>query len=76
MTTVTIPLTGKYAVELGLEAVIDEADLNLAARRTWNAGKFKSTGAFYFYAWARIDGKKVLLHRLIAGAKRGELVDH
>lgn len=52
-------------------AVVDEADLALVSKHTWTRSKCKRT----FYAMTTIDGKTVLMHRLLMGLA-GPQVDH
>ena len=67
---IRIPLAG------GLEAVLDAADYPLVAPYTWCKRPVRNTT--YVQASVPGDGKRtsVLMHRLILGAKRGEIVDH
>lgn len=53
--------------------IVDPEDEWLLRYRSWTPQKTK-TGAVYFKA--RIDGKQVYLHRIIAGAGPRELADH
>lgn len=50
---------------------IDPEDQHLLRNKAWEL-----VGRDTKYLRARIDGKKRLLHRVIAGAKDGEFVDH
>lgn len=54
-----------------MKIIVDDADRDLLDLRAWK-GINRSKGYFK----ARIKGEQVYLHRLIAGAKQGELVDH
>ncbi len=64
-----IPLTR------GLFAQIDDADASLVAGRSWQARPIESQlGGFYAQS---ADGRStVYMHRIIAGAKLGQFVDH
>lgn len=67
---VLLPLSkGKFAI-------IDEADFGLVGNTKWSI----TNGGGYEYAHTSlgIDGKRVCvrLHRMIMGAKKGEVVDH
>lgn len=61
----------------GYEYQIDKKDLRLVSQFTWTK---PSDGYVKCYREKTIDGKRnrkvFLLHRLITGAKKGELVDH
>lgn len=60
----------------GLFARIDAADLALVADRAWTA--HRRGGGLYVQAGARINGRKTVayLHRVLVGARPGQLVDH
>jgi hypothetical protein len=64
----TIPLTQ------GKVAIVDDEDFELLNQWKWNAYKNNNT----FYARRRIPGtnKKITMHRQIADAPAGVLVDH
>lgn len=57
----------------GFVAIIDECDLALVSQRKWKA----TTSNGHTYAVCRIGTNTgVRMHRLIMGAKRGQVVDH
>lgn len=65
--------------EKDLNILIDKKDIKLVSRHRWHIKKY----AKYYYAvsWRanRIGAKcgtHILIHRLIMGAKKGEIVDH
>lgn len=62
-----IPLSG------GKEALVDAADLALVAGRKWSASKSKNGN---YYVVRGSGASRESMHRLIIGAKKGELVDH
>lgn len=66
-----IPLTRGY------EAVIDTADLPLVEGRNWSADvhKFRDGSVRFVYAVARIDYRKVAMHRVLFGHPENE-IDH
>jgi hypothetical protein len=67
--TIEVPLTKGYA------AIIDKEDAHLVLPYKWQANvKHPKTGQIY--AQRKIDGKITGMHRVIAGAKPGEQVDH
>lgn len=53
-------------------ALVDDEDYERVAQHRWAADKAKST----WYASARINGRRIRLHRFIVDAKPGQLVDH
>lgn len=65
---------GTYSVPLtqGQLARIDSADVPIIEGRSWCANQSGST----FYAMANLNGKGVLMHRLIVDARPGEITDH
>lgn len=52
----------------GMEAIIDADDLDNISHCSWS---FDGR-----YAQANIPGEKIYMHRVISGAKSGQLVDH
>lgn len=67
--TIEIPLTKGHV------AVVDKEDAHLVEGYKWQvAVKNPKTGRLY--AQRKIDGKITGMHRVIAGAKDGEVVDH
>lgn len=52
---------------------IDECDLDLASNYKWYLGKSPRSKGYFS---TRKDGKTIYLHRLILGAKKGQIVDH
>lgn len=66
MNTVEIPLTkGKFAV-------IDASDLHIVAGFEWHVGRKRELD----YAESIINGRTVLMHRLLMNAEQGDDVDH
>jgi hypothetical protein len=63
---IEIPLTQNQI------ALIDDEDLDLVKNYKWCAWKHKQT----YYSHAATKNGKISLHRLIIGAKTGQLVDH
>lgn len=61
----------------GLIAIVDECDYALVKNRTWCALK-GGRNNFYAATTETIDGKSkmVLMHRLLTGAVKGQVVDH
>ena len=60
-------------------AIVDDEDYTWAARNRWFAHRdHRSHSAFYAYRTDRSSGKvqTIILHRVIIGAKFGEVVDH
>lgn len=66
-----VPLT------MGKTAELDSDKVHLVDGYNWTCAK-RAGGLFYAYRSERIDGKTVsiLMHRVIAGAQNGEMVDH
>lgn len=61
----------------GLTAVIDDADLPLVVGFRWQASAVRYRGSIIgYYAISGRSRSKILMHRLIIGAKFGEQVDH
>jgi hypothetical protein len=64
----------------GKVATIDDEDWPLVAPYKWHARRDVSTGRFYACTkeWQPETGKhkRIIMHRLIMGAKTGEMVDH
>lgn len=60
-----------HDVLLAVKTVVDDADVRLLNSYTW---RLTSAG----YAYARVEGKQVLLHRLLMGLRPGDArqVDH
>lgn len=62
-----------------LFALVDDDDFAWLSEYSWSATQEDpKRNTRYAHTICRIDGKRVqvLMHRLIAGAKRGQLVDH
>lgn len=55
----------------GMEAVIDAEDIDIVNIRNWRIENFNN-----MYAVAKIDKKRVYMHRLILSAMSGFVVDH
>ena len=62
----------------GYEAVIDAADVPLVEGRNWSADVHRRPDGTIrlVYAVARINYKKVSMHRLLCGLRKGAVVDH
>jgi hypothetical protein len=71
--TVKIRVGGNraYSVPYGY-ATIDDQDEELVSKYTWTP----LVGNVTTYAYTKINGKTVLMHRLITGAPNGTEVDH
>lgn len=70
---------GCYIVPLtmGYEAMIDEESVDLISGRNWHASVSNATVHNpIVYARSYINLRQVKMHRLIAGAKDGQVVDH
>lgn len=63
-------------VKVGISHVaqVDDADLALVAAHRWRV--VAAANSDIRYAITTIEGHHTLMHRLIAGAARGEIVDH
>ena len=59
----------------GLHMMVDEQDAALFVGTSWHAKPKKSSFGGW-YACGKIDGKTVYAHRLIMGAKAGDVIDH
>ncbi|WP_404991195.1 HNH endonuclease [Cupriavidus pauculus] len=59
-----------------LVAFVDDADAPRVLAHRWGAWAYKSGDRVFIYAGAVIEGKSVLMHRLILAAPTGLLVDH
>lgn len=73
-----VRVEGEFAfVDLtkGYVAMIDAADADLVLAFSWRA-KVKDTTVYAMSQTARPDRSCVLMHRLVAGAATGDLVDH
>lgn len=57
----------------GLTTTVDDADAPRVLRHEWHASE-SAKGRVYARAW--VDGRHVYLHRFVARAPRGLLVDH
>lgn len=66
MRTVALP-------NLRLKAIVDDEDYLKVVRHSWYAQVEKGKNT---YAVSRIGGKLIRMHRLILGAKKGEIIDH
>ena len=68
----------KIFLTQGQVATADDADADLLSGYSWCATKSK--GGYYAIAYVKGSGAKnremILMHRLILGAKAGQLVDH
>jgi hypothetical protein len=58
----------------GYQIEIDEADLHFIQEMKWHSAKVRG-GNIYFHHTLK-TGESIMLHRLLAGAKKGEQVDH
>jgi len=70
--THTVPLTQ------GLFAIVDSADADVVAARSWYAVACDGNGVFYAARneWSDSSQHRVLMHRQIMRAGRGLVVDH
>ena len=59
----------------GQWALIDESDIGLVSSFSWSASPAKQAREKY-YAKTKIGGTTVYMHRMIIGARKGDLVDH
>lgn len=69
------PEPGAFLLELtkGFRTLVDEADRELVSQFVWHTHKARSK----LYARSRAeDGTPLYLHRLVANAPKGKLVDH
>ncbi len=66
------------AISKGLHTMIDDDILDIFPTLKWQAMYDRHTKKYYARCHQRIDGKDktVLIHRIIMGAKKGEIVDH
>lgn len=71
----TIPLLDKNNQHVG-EAIVDDADFDALSAHTWRLSRAVTSDSRYHYAAATINGQAITMHRLIAGAMAGEVVDH
>jgi hypothetical protein len=65
--------TVRLGLGRGMWSLVDLADLPLVESYCWNAQLGRHGHA---YAYARMDGKPVLLHRFLLDAGKGQYVDH
>ena len=67
----TIPLTQGY------ETIVDDEDYEILSNHKWSVNKFSKT-CYAVRGVARRDGsiKKIIMHRVLMNAKKGEFVDH
>jgi len=70
MGVVRIPLSR------GQFASVDEADYPLVAGRKWHAKPIRRRTGGYYAAATSPTGSPIYMHRVIIGARRGQLVDH
>lgn len=71
----------EIALSRGLVATVDDGDYEFLSQWKWSALKTGRKGAepiFYACRVKVIDGKQkmILMHRLVSGAVKGEVVDH
>lgn len=59
-------------ITLGYVALVDDDDYEAVSRFNWNAAVKQHT----VYARGWVDGGRVTMHRLLAGARKGQTVDH
>lgn len=58
-------------------ALVDAADYLLVSQYNWNrSGKRRKDGTFLWYARTTFQQQRFSMHRFIAGAQVGQLVDH
>lgn len=69
---VLVPLTQ------GFSAIVDPQDASRVFRYKWHARKSRTRGLVYAWAHITVAGRRtsIAMHRLIAGAAPGEMVDH
>jgi hypothetical protein len=60
----------------GLSALIDDADYEAVSAVSWAAKPAKSTIPGRFYAFGKVNGKQLYLHRYLMNANKGQFVDH
>lgn len=70
MATLYIPLTQ------GKIALIDEEDAGLIGERSWSLAARREKNLTRNYAQGFIGNRVVLMHRVIMGARKGQVVDH
>lgn len=70
MTTATLRLSNGYVVKIG------EDCLPLVSSHSWHGAMTSKRKSPKIYAMRAGNGRTTYLHRLIIGAKRGEIVDH
>jgi hypothetical protein len=71
--------TQQIPLSRGLFATVDESDFAWLSQWKWSALKTGKLGTtFYAVRSEKVDGKSrmILMHRLIAGADKGSVVDH
>lgn len=59
----------KIKLTKGFYAIVDEDDYKSLSKHKWCIGN-------HGYALRRVDNRIVLMHRLICGATKGQMVDH
>jgi hypothetical protein len=57
----------------GLFTIVDAEDYDMLSKYKWMA---RRTGGVTFYAYCRIQGKPVSMHRMIMHPRKGYVVDH
>jgi hypothetical protein len=57
----------------GLSCLVDDENHEHLSKHNWNTSRAKKD---QFYAQAVIGGKIIRMHRLLCGAKQGDIVDH
>lgn len=67
-----VPLTGNIGA--GRHLIIDAMDWPVVSEHLWHAHKAERSCTLY--ARTAINGRSVLLHRLIMGAEKGQIIDH
>lgn len=62
----------------GLKAIVDDEDYQLISQFNWCSNKGTRNTTYYAVRGTRIKGKyqRIFMHRLIAQARPGEIVDH